>query len=59
MKSFDRNVTKFIRMLHEMKVSVFEHLGITTCRVIDQMWMYVDQVLMVLALTNFRNAMLF
>ena len=45
-------------MLQKMTVSVFEHLGITTWRGIDQVWMYVEKVLKGTALTKFRNSVL-
>ena len=57
-KYFDHQGHRVVRVLRGMIVSVFEHLDITTWKVIDQMWMCVDQVLDGPALTKFRNTVL-
>ena len=58
MKYIDRQGPKVVCVLHEINVEVFEHLGITTWWSIYQRWMYVDQVLRVIYLTKFINAVL-
>ena len=45
-------------LLHEMMVSVFEHLGITNWRGIYQRWVFVENVLKETYLTKSRNAVL-
>ena len=57
-KYFDFQGPRFVCVLLESTVSVFEHFGIITWKGIDQMWMYVEQVMKGPALTKFRNSVL-
>ena len=41
-KYFDHQGPGVILMIREMVLIFFEHLGINTCRGIDQKWMFVD-----------------
>ena len=54
----DNQAPEVVRVLHEMTVIMFEHLGITKCKVIDQMWVFIDQVLKGLAWTKLGNAII-
>ena len=49
---------KVIRMLQNMTVSVFENLSITTWKVIDQKFIFTDQILNGPSLTKFSNDVL-
>ena len=41
-----------------MSVSVFEHLGVTTCKVIDQRWVFIEKVLKMPILTNISTSVI-
>ena len=58
-KSFDRQGPRVVRMLHEIMVIVFDHLGITTWRGIDQRWLNVEKVLKIKSLTKSRNDVIY
>ena len=57
-KYFYNQGPKVIRVLCEITVSVFEHIGITTWKGIYQGRMFSDQVLKGLVLTKSSNTML-
>ena len=57
-KSCYHNIPRVLRVLHKITIGVFEHLGIITCRIIYQSWMYAEQVLKGPALTKFSNDVL-
>ena len=38
---FDHQGPKVVRGMREMTVIIFEHLGITTWKVIDQRWVFI------------------
>ena len=45
-------------MIREMTISFFEHLVTTTCKGIDKMWIFVEQILKVPYLTKSKNSVL-
>ena len=57
-KYFDNQGPKIFRVLRKMMVSLFEHLGITTWKVIDQSWMFVEKFQKVPALIKSSNVVL-
>ena len=57
-KYFYRQGTKFVRVLRENTVSIFEHLGITSWIGIDQRWMLFEKVMNGTALNKFWNTVI-
>ena len=57
-KYFYHQGPKVVRVLRKMMFSYFDHLGITTCKFIDQGCMFIDQVLKGLDRNKYRNAVL-
>ena len=55
---FDYQGPKIVLVLREIMVILFYHLGITTCKVIYETWMFIENFLKGPALIKFMNAVL-
>ena len=55
---FDYQGPKIVLVLREIMVILFDHLGITTCKVIYETWMFIENFLKGPALIKFMNAVL-
>ena len=57
-KYFDHQIPKIVSVLRRIMVRLFEHLGITTWKGIDQRWMFVEEFYNGTALIKFSNVVL-